>query len=411
MMCRLAAVACCVSVVLLVGSVACLEPDHIDEPDEMKLQDSEGVQIVEATSPTWSEADVWRVDTVPVVDLTRSGSGVAHEFFRVRGMRRLSDRSIVVVDRGSNEVRLYSNEGNFITAAGGTGDAAGEFRNIRLVENVGDTLLALDASGRVTVLDPRLAVLRVFDLPQGASTIHHLAGNEVMVQFIYPTMALYGRNRGLIRQPGRLYRYDTMGQFIDSIASTAGIEEYMSISENGGRTASRPLFGRSAHIAADGQRIFHGAANDMQVEELDVTGRTVRILRMLGFPLDLTRDQVRAEREAYFQADLPPGVAELPAFLRQLIEELPTPTRRPAYGDLLLDPSGVLWLKPFFGRSETGVDEVWQVIDSEGTWLGGVSVPANFTIMDVQMDVLLGVWRDELQIEHPRALRLHRQGK
>jgi hypothetical protein len=46
-------------------------------------RDSAGITIVESTSPRWSGDDGWTVDLDPLLDLTTSGSGPDHEFYRV----------------------------------------------------------------------------------------------------------------------------------------------------------------------------------------------------------------------------------------------------------------------------------------------------------------------------------------
>ena len=43
-----------------------------------------------------------------------------------------------------------------------------------------------------------------------------------------------------------------------------------------------------------------------------------------------------------------------------------------------------------------------------GAWLGGVEIPAGFAVMEIGMDFVLGVYRDELDVEHPQMLRLYR---
>jgi hypothetical protein len=48
------------------------------------------------------------------------------------------------------------------------------------------------------------------------------------------------------------------------------------------------------------------------------------------------------------------------------------------------------------------------VLGPGGSWLGSVEVPANFSVMEIGMDVVLGVYQDELDVEHPWVLRLHR---
>ena len=142
----------------------------------------------------------------------------------------------------------------------------------------------------------------------------------------------------------------------------------------------------------------------MQVEELDMTGSPVRILRIPGYPLDLSDARIAAEREARLE-ELPSAA---PPFIRQLVEDLPAPATRPAYADMLVDPSGTIWLELHRGVSERDRPQEWLILDADGTWLGTVDVPDRFVVMEVRMDMMLGVWRDELDVEHPQVLRLTR---
>ncbi len=48
------------------------------------------------------------------------------------------------------------------------------------------------------------------------------------------------------------------------------------------------------------------------------------------------------------------------------------------------------------------------MLDADGTWLGTVEIPDRFSVSDVAMDAVLGVWEDELDVEHPQVLRLTR---
>ncbi len=395
--------------VLLMVSVlsSCATPEAPAE-EALIRRDSAGIAIVEALKPTWEVSQRWRVDSEPVVDVSRSGIGEAHEFFRVRDMRRMPNGAIAVANRGTNEIRLFTMDGRFLRAVGGAGDGPGEYRNLRMLETTGDTLVVLDSDGRVTVLGPELDLIRTWELRYRAVSIHDIADGEMAVQFISPSMTSVREGGALIRNPGVLYRIGPTGVMIDSIASTAGGEEYIHASPDGGRTASRPLFGKSSHVATWNGHIYRGSADDMQVEELTAVGELLRILRIPDFPLALTNTQIRAERVSYLGADLPPGVTELPPFLRRLVEELPNPARRPAYSDIHVDPLGAIWLRPFVGRSEMGTSEEWQVIADNGTWLGGVEIPGNFTVFDIDEDVVLGVFVDDLGVERPQVLRLHR---
>jgi hypothetical protein len=151
-----------------------------------------------------------------------------------------------------------------------------------------------------------------------------------------------------------------------------------------------------------GRRIFNGANDLMQVQELDMSGNLVRILRIPGYPLDLSAAQIAAERD-FFLDRSPPGSP-----FRQGFEDAPASDTRPAYDDILVDPSGAVWLELFRGQSEQDQPEEWLVLDADGTWLGNVGIPDRFTVTDITIDAVLGVWRDELDVQHPQVLRLTR---
>ena len=394
----------------LIFGAACGEDDRQSEAPLTSVRDSAGIEIVESTGPQWSDSVGWRVDAEPLLDLATSGAGPAHEFFRVRGMRRLGGESFAVANGGTNEVRLYSAEGSQIASTGGEGDGPGEFRAIVGFDNAGDSLIVLDFNGRVTFFAPDLALLRTFSVPLRSDAVTesnafaYLGNGELVVETRIRFMFGYEGENAILRQPGGLFRVDATGQSIDSIGVTAGNETFMHVNSTGGTFAGPPLFGRDAFVAAHAERILLGDANDMQIEELTRDGVIARILRIRGYPLDLPADLVEREREAL----MPEDPTEVRPMTLEFLQDLPVPDRRPAYADLKVDPTGAIWLRPFLASSEGGGPENWQVLGPGGAWLGSVEIPADFSVMDVGMDYVLGVYRDELDVEHPRVLRLHR---
>ena len=123
-----------------------------------------------------------------------------------------------------------------------------------------------------------------------------------------------------------------------------------------------------------------------------------------AIPLDLSDAQVAAERDARL-GGFQPGSTSV---FQRLAEDLPDPATRPAYAEILVDPSGAIWLELFRGESEQDQPREWLVLDADGTWLGTVEVPRRFTVMEITMDTVLGVREDELDVEHPQVLRLTR---
>ena len=390
---------------LLCGSVSCSPADS--GPPLMVQRDSAGIQIVEVLRPLWGDSSLWSIDPEPLVDLTLSGSGASHEFFRVRGLKQRPDGALVFANRASQEIRLYSAEGEFLGAMGGRGQGPGEFSNLQRVKFVADTVIALDYDGRVTVVGPDMELVRTFALPFNVDDLHSLGAGTVLGESSV-SAGLEEVVNQLIRPPLALVRFDLEGVVIDSLGERPGRESYQfAFEDNFGDAAA--LFARSGQVAALGPRVFYGSSDLMQVEELDPAGNITRILRIPGYGLDLTDAQVAAERDAHLDVDLPPGMT-LPPWFRRTIEALPAPATRPAYANMLVDPSGAVWLELYRGASEQDPPQEWLILDADGTWLGTIEVPDRFSVTDITMDVVLGVWRDELDVEHPQVLRLTRSG-
>jgi hypothetical protein len=51
----------------------------------------------------------------------------------------------------------------------------------------------------------------------------------------------------------------------------------------------------------------------------------------------------------------------------------------------------------------------WEVFGADGEWLGAVFTPERFAVMEIGADYVLGVFRDEMDVEHMQLLRLIRE--
>ena len=376
---------------------ACAPSD--DAPPPAIERDSAGITIVESFRPAWGDSAHWRVDPAPLLDLAESGTGDPHNFYWVRGIRRLSDGSLVVANRGSNEIRKFSADGRFLASAGGDGEGPGEFSNLQQIELVGDSIIARDIASRVALFGPDLEHIQTTRLQGYARDLRYLGNGTLVVQVLMGFSEMYG----LVRDPEALVLYNLEGVRVDSIGPTPGAELYSTkVLE------ATPIFGKAALVDTYGGRIYSGASDHMQVEELSPGGDTVRIFRIPDFPLALTPEQVEAERNARLNFPLPQGIESLPPYFVEAVEGMPSPETRPAYADLLVDPAGAVWLRPFRGMSEAGGPEHWLVLGPDGNWLGSVKIPEDFRLMDIGTDEILGVWTDEMDVPHPQVRRLSR---
>ena len=360
------------------------------------VDDSAGVPIVKAHWPVWTDTTRWRIDPEPVLDLARRGRSDVYSFSQVRGMGRLTDGSIVVANTGSDEIRQFTPEGYFVAAAGGEGEGPGRFAGMRQLELVGDSMFVRGSDGRVAVFAPGPKLVRTMRLDHQVESVRPLGGGRLIAEAALPPPATI--LPGLFRNPRALLRLDMDGALQDTIGRTAGNERYTGNAALG----ATPLFARRSHIATHDGRIYYGAADIMQVRELGPGGELSRIFRIPGYRLILTDKQVEVEREA--------RVDGMPPLIREAVASMPAPGTRPAFSDLLVDPTGAIWLRPHVGAGERDEPAEWLVLDSAGTWLGGVEVPARFRIWQIRMDEILGTWVDRSGRQHPQVLRLRRTG-
>ncbi|MXX35531.1 MAG: hypothetical protein F4107_14785 [Gemmatimonadetes bacterium] len=396
-----------IGVILVVGvAVAVADPMDCDAQanDQSLLQreDSAGVQIVEALRPLWGDSSLWRINPAPLLDLAVSGSGPNHEFGHVGGMVRFADGSLVVADATWLQIRLYSPEGDFVRATGRNGEGPGEFsRGIeQMVGAASDSVWVLDSDGRVSVFGPDLGLGRTFNLLSNASSIHDLGDGSMAVQYVSPFWTKDAI--GAIRNPTVLWRFNVEGTRLDSLAVTEGYDEYVVQFRDGTTASVSPLFRKEAQVATHTGRLFVGNAEFMEVDERTRAGDLVRILRIPDYPLSLSRSALRAEREAYLGG-------RSSSLLREAAERTPASGTRPAYSRMIVDPSGAVWLQLYRGESEAEEPVRWLVLAADGTWLGTVGLPDRFRIVDIEMDAVLGVWYDELDVQHPQVLRLERR--
>lgn len=94
--------------------------------------------------------------------------------------------------------------------------------------------------------------------------------------------------------------------------------------------------------------------------------------------------------------------------MRRQFAAMLTPATLPSYADLLGDGGGRLWLREFLLPDEQARGERWTVFDADGRMLGTVATPAGLRVTEIGADYVLGVWKDEEDVEHVRLHRLVR---
>lgn len=108
------------TILLLVGACAPEAP-----PEPTIAIDRAGVRIV-TSDPTNSDATC-RISEEPVLIIGEDEDDENQWFSSIRGMGRLSDGSVVAVDRTAAEVRIFDEAGRHLRSMGRHGEGPGEF--------------------------------------------------------------------------------------------------------------------------------------------------------------------------------------------------------------------------------------------------------------------------------------------
>ena len=347
--------------------------------------------------------DAWTIGPPSVV----VADGPGTDFFNVSGVVRLSDGRLVVADGGSSEVRYFAADGTYLFSAGRRGEGPGEFSLIQAAGPAGgDSVWVYDyGTQRITILAQDGAVVRTTQvtppLSAGMMVGRRSDGTFVMSQMWGSGDPTAPMSEGLAREPVVAVAYDPSGRILDTLASVPG-REVLHRLEGSRMTMGAVPFAHNASQVLLGDDLVVGDQVGYSVALYGYAGDSPVEWSWSGPSLELRDGDVERWREEQV-AMAPEGER---AGLRSYLAEAPHPASRPAYGRLLADAAGYLWIAQYADPSHDAPR--WDVLDASGRWVGVVDVPDRFRPIQVGSDWILGVARDELGVERIELHLLHR---
>ena len=380
---------------------ACDGGGDVEEDAHPVVRDSAGVRIVENARPQWTDGQGWSVGD-PEVTI---GGGPDDDLFAVAGVVLLADGRVAVAASGTSEVRVYARDGSLEHAWGGQGDGPTEFQLMaRMGRAGGDTLWVHDyGHSRITWLLPDEGVVGALTLAPplsaGMVTGRRSDGSFVLGQMWGTPPPGATLAEGLARDPAAYVAYGTDGAPMDTLTLEPD-REVMHRREGERMVMGSVPYGHNASDALIGDDLVVGDQVGRSFRIREATGVT-SIIRWSGGPLELGADDVRSLTEAAV-AD---AAESERASIRAWYAGIPWPDTRPAYGRFLPDPTGALWVADYTARGEPGR---WQVFDDQGRWMGAVQMPPGFRLLEVGLEHVGGVVKDELDVERVEVRPLRR---
>ncbi|MDX1395526.1 MAG: hypothetical protein R3195_14155 [Gemmatimonadota bacterium] len=369
------------------------DPSGGDEPLVVR-RDSAGVTIVESRAPAWPEGGGARVSSEPSLVIGSLDGPEEEQLFRVFSATRLSDGRIAVANSGTHQVRFYLPDGRLEVALGGEGDGPGEFTSLTSIERLaGDTLYAYDGGQqRLTRISPDGTYLSTTRLesPIEQSSMQYLGsvrpGLQVGRTMDFPAGVADGE---VIRADDTAWWIED-GQLTEALRFSRGphiVQRFQRGEQNIFSIGPAP-FTVTDHIAVGPEGILLASSTRFEVRFFGRSG-PVTVARYAGTHDPLTAEHVR---EFVERGDPTPDTRRR---REGALETLEPPEHLPAHGGLLVDVDGRPWLRPF------GIDETaWTVLDRDGAWLGSVELPPGLAVFEIGSDYVLGVRRDELDVEY-----------
>lgn len=398
---------------LLAVLLAACEPEGGErEPEAVERWDSAGVEIVENQAPAWGDGQGWSIDPDPTLEIgVLEGEG-PYEFSFIWDAARFPDSRLAVVDR-AREIRVFDPEGRHLASLGGEGEGPGEFRDTPVIRIAPpDTILAWDPVGyRLSRFSPEAGLLR-------DDSFGELVGDLGVTRLIGGRMwEVAGEGTLLVRDSGReeagsdrIRSYTSPilirdgGERVIRVETFFSRENHRMVRDDGVNIQLvRPFPPQvRAEVAPDGSHLAVARGEAWNVEFFDDDGELVRIVRAAVPRKRVTPEMVEEQR-----AQTVEGTGLTPTQVDEAYQELGISDSIPAIANLKWDTEGNLWA----GRrtAERGVVHEYDVIDSDGRWLGFVSLPEGVgSVHEIGDDYLLATWTGELDVHYLRKYRLRK---
>jgi hypothetical protein len=385
-------------------------------------RDSAEIRIVESTRPEWSASDAWQLDPAPILDLGAPQD--EHLFFaETRGLVRLSNGTVVIAERVSGQLRFFDSAGKFVRRTGNNGRGPGEFTFLHhLYRCGGDTLIAVDnvqsqifdSAGRFVRVVPALR-------PPGIGAVSFLgaSGNCSQVAVSEYGVNKYGgappelTKQRFFQQPIRLWWLSVSGDLIDSITSVNGARSIMyQLTPDGAPARGDRPWGGAPVFATASDRLYVGFPDDFEIRSYDPSG----VMRDI-FRVKTARAPITKEDQAEFERGTKEWLSRNKdyTFLMPPLEPNNLPPFKPAFSQMIVADDGTIWVReiafkegghPLQFPLEPGDPPVkWNVLASNGKWLGSVSVPAGFDVYAISSNAVYGMYHDH-EADRIRAYRI-----
>lgn len=379
------------------ASAACVEEAA---RSHATVTDSAGVTIVDLGVLDYAALPTWVLEDEPRLRIGVVEGDPARQWSRLDGAGRLSDGTVLGLDKSSREVRAFTQSGAHLWTAGGNGEGPGEFRfPWALTVLPGDSILVSDpGTGRLTVLGPRGEFVRtasVLGVEGQLLTWGLLASDEVLYEV---------RSSSREADPLILEAYSRLGAVNTEGESNRGFGTFVLDTQyaegNDPNTAFSPaLFDDLALFAPWDGAVWFSANEAYEIERYGPGQALERIVRWSGPDRTIRPEDIERLKSVHLAG------AAADAQARHYVEEFfryqPVSPAFAPFSRMLVDPGGRIWLQDYLREDLPDADAQWLLLAPDGSdVVGRVRHPRRFKPLALGDEWILGVSTDDLDVEY-----------
>lgn len=365
--------------------------------------------------------EVFEIDALPnmhVVERTVLGGFEAEgpdALGKVNSIAVLAEHdAIAVADGISQEILLFSLDGELLGKTGGRGGGPGEFRAIRQ--------MSASRDGRLHVWDVQQSRATTFESDLELVDTHRadldpveawlpefvgfLADGEFVLRDGRSAMGMRDLPEGMRQDTVRLYVYSSTGEFRDTLAVLVDEPKWFR-NRDGSWGREDLIFGRELMSVVVGDEVWVGSTGAFSFTRYGSEGVILGQLDLGGWGRPASAQEIEDERERRIGAvrvrevgalpeNLPVGLPEVVVKMveaeREAIREVPSYDTLPAYDLAVSGANGPLLLRQYPRPLDTTV--VWVMIDVAGVPVGSVTLPRGTEIKAVAPGLLVVLERD-----------------
>jgi len=353
-----------------------------------------------------AEVPAWTLAAEPEVEIGAREDDPRQTLHQVAGAVRLPDGRIVVANAGPRELLVFGPDGGYAATLGRQGKGPGEFEGLAWIGHLrADTVVAWDnrlARWSLFTPDGLVRVVTPTPVPDGLgpSALGVLDDGSLVIGSGWNLQAMAQRGAGLWRDTVAFLRYGRDGRLLGTVARAPRRQVYVVEDATGFSTSEAP-FPRATFLAVSGSEVWMGDSDRFRIERRAAGGQVLGAIsrEWKGAPVrpgDVERHKrERLERiaeDSYRKHE------------ERALEEMPFPGTAPAFGALLTDDQGRVWVgdSPLFADSA----RKWSVFTPAGAEVATLRTPPGLAVLQAGDGFVLGLWKDEDDVEHVRVYRI-----